>query len=547
MSDDKLAHKIIDMNARLRTERGTWESHWSESAKFTLPRKRWVQQFEGHRTQGEERSSDLYDSNAQHSLILMAAALHGLLTNPVNKFFGFTSGVPELDTQQEVRKWMAHASDQIFLRLNQVNFQTEIHENYLDQGCFGTGLFRIDDTGDDDLFNFKEHPVSEFCIAESNKGTVNMAFREFQWSLKQIVEEFGKEVFEKDISGQLSRKFASDPLEKFTVIHAVLPQGSMGSDLETTPGLKLSKVFEFGSVYVLKQLKMTLQVSGFREFPFAVPRWLKTSDEVYGRSPAMQALADIRMLDAMKQTTIQSAQLAMAPPMQMPNNTDFLPLRFKPYAVNFYRAGSKDRIEPLLTAQRIDFGIELMRDTRQIIREAFFVDQFQTVATRNPQMTATEVQERLEESLRLLGPILSRQNFELLGPTINRCLQIAIRRGAVEPPPKVLQGRNLKVSFISPIAQAQRTREAESIPRGMAMIAQLLEAKPEAMDLINEDYAVRHISDVFSWPVDLIRSKREVEEIRKSRAEAQQQVNDEQSEAIGAQTAKVQAEAIRGD
>ncbi len=546
MSLDSLAIKILDQNARMRTERGTWESHWGEAARFTLPRKRWVQQFEGNRTQGDERQHDLFDSNAQHALTLMAAALHGLLTNPVNKFFDFTTGRPELDSRTEVRRWFAHASDELFLRINQVNFQTEIHECYLDQGCFGTSLFRIDDTGDDDLFNFKAHPPSEFCIAEDNKSVVNMVYREFQWTLKQIVEEFGQEVFDRDTSGQLRRKFERDALEKYTVVHAILPRGSMGTDLETAPGLKLSNIFPFGSVYCLKNPKITLSVGGFREFPFAVPRWLKTSDEAYGRSPAMQALADIRMLDVMKQTSIQSAQLMMAPPVQMPDDTSLLPLRYKPYGVNFYRAGSRDRIEPLVQGQRVDFGIELLRDTRQIIRESFFVDQFQAVATRNPQMTATEVNERLEEALRLLGPILARQNFELLGPVVNRCLQIGIRRGAIEPPPAILQGRNVKVAFISPIAQAQRTRMAESIPRGLAMIEGILAVKPEAFDLINEDFALRHISDVFSWPVDMLRSPGEVDEIREARAEAQQQAAQEQQAAQQAEVMKNEAEAMRG-
>ncbi|PWG73491.1 phage head-tail adapter protein, partial [Enterococcus hirae] len=72
------------------------------------------------------------------------------------------------------------------------------------------------------------------------------------------------------------------------------------------------------------------------------------------------------------------------------------------------------------------------------------------------EMTAREVQERHEEKLLMLGPVIERVQNELLDPMIDRVFSIALRGNALPPPPEELEGVDLRVEYISILAQAQR-------------------------------------------------------------------------------------------
>jgi hypothetical protein len=82
---------------------------------------------------------------------------------------------------------------------------------------------------------------------------------------------------------------------------------------------------------------------GYDDFPFMVPRFVKDSVSIYGRSPAMTALPDVKMLNKMSETTIRAAQKQVDPPLMAPDDGFMLPIRTTPGSLNFYRAGTRDR------------------------------------------------------------------------------------------------------------------------------------------------------------------------------------------------------------
>ena len=62
--------------------------------------------------------------------------------------------------------------------------------------------------------------------------------------------------------------------------------------VRTPMGYDNNKNMDFVSCHVHEKSGTLLRESGFKEFPYVVPRYLKSSsNEVYGRSPAMNALA----------------------------------------------------------------------------------------------------------------------------------------------------------------------------------------------------------------------------------------------------------------
>ena len=231
-------------------------------------------------------------------------------------------------------------------------------------------------------------------------------------------------------------------------------------------GYESSARMDFISCHVHEESGVLLRESGFREFPYVVPRYLKSSsNEIYGRSPAMNALPDVKMLNTMSKTTIKAAQKQIDPPLMVPDDGFVLPVRTVPGGLNFYRAGTRERIEPLNIGSNQPLGLQMEEQRRKAIRENFFVDQLMTVQGVN--MTATEVMQRTEEKMRLLGTVLGRLQSELLQPLITRAFNLLLKNNKFAPPPETLGDQEIEIEYVSPLAKAQKTQELSSIMRGI--------------------------------------------------------------------------------
>tara|TARA_R100000781_G_scaffold42115_1_gene29007 strand:- start:911 stop:2539 length:1629 start_codon:yes stop_codon:yes gene_type:complete len=515
------AEQIIRRFEQLKNNRINWENHWQELADYVLPRK---DDIYSTRIHGEKKYNKIFDSTGIHANELLASALHGMLTNPSTQWFELTTGDEVTDQDDDVRLWLQTAVRQMHKILNNSNFQTEIHEVYLDLGSFGTSCMRMEED-DEEVIRFQSRPIYEAYVDQNNKGSIDTVYRSFSWTARQIQQEFGEEALTEDMKQQIEGKL-HDRADQYEIIHAVEPL----TDKYDGPKLK-GKGFAFRSIYVLKEKRKIISYSGFKEFPYLVPRWTKIAGEVYGRSPAMKALADIKMINQVMKTTIRSAQKTVDPPLMMPDDGILLPIKTAPGGINYYRAGSADKIEPLQTGSRVDFGFQMMEQIRMRIREAFFIDQLQLGS--GPQMTATEVSQRTEEKLRLLGPILGRQQFELLRPLIDRLFNIMVRKKLFPPAPPVLAEVMLQVRYSSQIAKAQRSADAQSFMRVFEIIGPLFQSKPEMLDNLNGDQLLRYVSRAYGLPEEVLNPLQEVIQQRMARQEQMamaQQMQQEQHE-----------------
>lgn len=503
--------QIVDRWHRMKSSRSLWESHWQQCADYVIPRKA---DITVKRTQGDKRNVDLYDSTASQSAELLAGALHGMLTNPASYWFELTTGDDVIDAKDDVRLFLQDVQIKMHSVLNNSNFQTEVHELYLDQIWAGTGCFAIEEDPQT-VVRFAERHIAEICIEENNRGLIDTVYRLFEWSAKQIVQEFGFEACSKKVQ----EAFEKDPQLKFKVIHAVQPRELKEEDKEKFG----PKFYPYESYYVLVDELHELSEGGFREFPYAVPRWTKSSGEFYGRSPTMKALPDIKMINEMMKTTLKAAQKMVDPPLMVPDDGFVLPLKTTPGGLNYYRSGSTDRIETFGDNARVDFGYQVMEDVRKRIREAFYVDQLQLA--QGPQMTATEVLQRTEEKLKLMGPMLGRQQSEFLRPMIDRVFNIMLRRKMLPPPPEALREVNgkIEVKYSSLVAKAQRVAEGNNIVRAIQTIAPFVQMDPMVTDNFNGDEAVRIIASVYGIPQKMIRDQRSIKQMREGRAQAQQE------------------------
>ena len=225
------------------------------------------------------------------------------------------------------------------------------------------------------------------------------------------------------------------------------------------------------------------------------------------------------MINKMSETTIRAAQKQIDPPLLVPDDSFILPIKTTPGGLNFYRSGSRDRIEPLMIQANTPVGLNMEEQRRQAIRQAYFVDQL--LMEQSVQMTATEVMKRNEEKMRLLAPVLGRLQSEMLRPLISRSFAILMRQGMLPPAPEDLQGLEIDIEYVSPLAKAQRGQDVQAIVQAMEILSPLNQLAP-VMDLLDTDAMAKHIADVLGVPSKVLRSTGEVEQLRQDRQQAQQ-------------------------
>ena len=505
MAQTDKAKNLLKRFDRLKSQRQNWESHWQEVADYMQPRKADVTKT---RSKGDKRTELIFDGSPLQSVELLAASLHGMLTNPSTPWFSLRFKEDDMENEDEAKEWLESATETMYAAFNKSNFQQEIFELYHDLITFGTAAMFIEED-DEDVLKFSTRHINEIFIAENDKGRIDTVFRKFHISARAAIQKFG------DISINIATKAKKDPYEEVEILHAVYPR----SDFNPKKQDKINMPFE--SIYLDAESGDELSVSGFKEFPFVVPRYLKASHEIYGRSPAMTALPDVKMLNEMSKTTIKSAQKQVDPPLLVPDDGFMLPVRTIPGGLNFYRAGTRDRIEPLNIGANTPLGLNMEEKRRNSIRNAFYVNQL--MMQNGPQMTATEVIQRNEEKMRLLGPVLGRLQSELLKPLIDRCFSIILRKNLFRQAPEFLAGKDVEIEYVSPLAKAQKSSELQSIMRAIEIMGSLANVAP-VFDHINMDKLVRHLADIVGVPQKILKPQSQLNAERQQAQQQQQQM-----------------------
>jgi hypothetical protein len=518
----KNAKRIVETTKKMKTERIPVENTWQEAFDYIIPRKGNVTTT---RLPGTEVGQDLFDTTAIQANQILGGALHGMLTNPTARFFDMIAVDEDLRDDDQVQSYLEAVADKMFVVLNNSNFQTEVHEIYLDEGAIGTACMFMGEH-EDNVVHFAARAMKEIYIEEDNLGRIDTVHRCFKWKPRQIIQEFG----EKNVPPFVYNKFMEGCDDEWAITHAVYPNENK------------SAYFKWKSCYVLDEFEIELYSSGFPEFSFAVPRWTKTSGEKYGRGPGTEMLAEIRMVNKMMETTLLGAEMTVLPPHAIQDDSVIGQFRLSPAGLTVVRAGVENPIKALVTDARIDFGYQAVEDVRKRIRAGFFVDQLQLDV--GPQMTATEVMQRTESQLRLMGPVLGRQHFEFLKPVIERLYAIMNRKKLLPPLPKQLEGRKWDVRYSSMIARSQRLSEGQNMLRGMNAVGPIWQVFPEAKDNVDPDEATRFVLELYGVPHRIMRDQNKMKGIREDRAKAQAKAAQMQQQQHESEVARNMAPAV---
>lgn len=502
-----------DRLAGLRIDRYSWWLHWDELAKFLLPRRyRWLvtpNQF----NRGSPINRMIRDNTGTLASRVLASGMLSGISSPTRPWFRLKIDGFDEDTTNPVTIWLETVKMRMLRVFAESNFYNSIAQCYADLAVFGTCVMLLYEDYED-IIRCYNPCAGEYFLANNDRLYIDTMYREMTYTVKQISQKFPKERWSNDVK-RLVEAGGASLAQEVKIIHAVEPniKGNFG----------VPKEFAFRECYFEDGQNEALPLSeaGFWENPAICARWDITGNDAYGRSPGMDALADVKQLQQETLRKAQAIEKVVNPPMVGDISLKNAPASTIPGGVT-YVAGM-DNNKGFKPAYQIQPDIAaLTQDIMEIqerIKLTFHNDLFLMISQLDTVRTATEIDARREEKLVLLGPVLTRLNDELLNPIITRTFNIMLRARLLPPPPPEIQGMPIEVAFVSMLHEAQAAVATTGIERVYAFAGGLAAVQPDILDNLDGDEAVDEMANLLDVSPRIVRSRKALAEIRKSRAE----------------------------
>lgn len=533
--EQPLVQEIKKRQAKLEKLRKKWEEHWDDIIDFIQPRRRSIK----HKSDPDHGLSEskrigkqIYDGSPTTASEILSNGIFGNMVSPSYKWFKMELPIPEIRDIREVKIWLQDCEERLYEVFRGSNFYDSMGEHIDDGVNIGTATMFIENRIEKDMTMYLPRHPREMYLSENMYGEVDTAHRKFDLEIRQAVDMFGEENLERE----LLEKYEKNPYQKVRFIHAIYPRKDRLAEKID------SKNKAWASVYIWENGREIIREGGYDVFPYATWRYRKNSDEVYGISPASEALVDIMALNQMSKDLLKIGHRAADPPVNAPASM-MGRIRLTPGGINYYQEAN-EIIQPLNQGLNFPIGKDREQSKQEIIKQHFKVDFFLMLAQIERTMTATEIVERQGEKAVILGPVIGRLTRECLKKVIDRTFILESKAGRMPEPPSVLDeygGHEIRIDYLGPLAQAQkRLFKTQGIMRSLESWTPILQMQPEVGDLVDWDKLTKEIFDSYGMPQEILKDERLVAQIRQQRVEQmarQQQL--EEAQAMGEATDKM--------
>lgn len=507
----------------LQRDRSNFDSQWQEAARRLLPADRSTFFDEGLSTgiaQGRKETQDMFDATGALALSKFASVIESLVTPQASQWHRLVPTDPDLLKVRQVREYMDTVNSLLFRYryAAKAGFVGQIQKLWRSYGCYGNGVFFIDEMDTDEGFRYKTLPLGGAYLEENHQGVPVSCYRSFRLTARQMFKQFGPAC-----PDEIMAKYNSpDEVSRtYEILHCVWENDRYMPGNSGVEGMK------FLSVYIYRQGEKPLSLGGYHSFPFAFARAARSGEETYGRGPAQLVLPSIKVLNEQKKTMLRQGHRIVDPVLLAFDDGAISTISLRPGAVNYGGVSADGR--PLIHALptgNLAVGHDLMELERLSINDAFLITLFQILVDA-PQMTATEVLERAREKGMLIAPTAGAIQAEVLSTLVERELDIASRQGILPPYPAAFVGAELsyEIEYDSPISRMARAENAAGFMRSLQTAVDFFTATqdPAPLDWFDFDQAMPAIQDINGSPVAWTRTKDAVLEIRKQRAQQAQQ------------------------
>ena len=508
-----LAEQKLKKYQKAKAFRENWVPLFEECYEYALPQRESFYYEEA----GQRRDEKIFDETAVVGVQEFASRLQSGIVPNFARWADLMSGseVPK-DQREAIDNELDEVTEYVFEVLQNSNFSQEVHESFMDLAV-GTGVLCVEEGDSINPINFTAIPLPHVVLDTGPDDKIDHVFRE----RKKIPFDDLKILFP---NGQFDPKV----------------EQQMGKDRETTV-LELvcrdyskrneEAYYHYAFCMSTKTTLYEKQMKGVGSNPFICFRWSKCSGEVYGRGPILNALSAIKTTNLTIELILENAQMSISGIYQMEDdgvvNVDTINL--VPGTIIPKAMGSAG-LQPIQAAGRFDVAQLVLNDMRLNIRKALFMDMLAD-PNKTP-ATATEVAERMADLSRRMGSSFGRLQAELVQPVLQRVIYILKKQGRIEVP--TVNGREVKVRSVSPLAQAQANEDISSVARFLELVGGAF--GPEMMQmLIDSEKTAIFLSKKFGVPESLIRDeeqRRQIAAVAQQMAQ-QQMVQQQQGMQVG--------------
>ena len=505
----------------MSSEQSSWISDWKQLVRNFSPRS------------GRFTASDRNKGGRINTLInpipllakrTLTSGLMTGITSPARPWFRLAPPDPAMADFGPVRFWLDEVERMIYKVFATSNLYKTLPKIYEENGVFGTAAM-IQDEDFDSITRFSQFTIGEYMLDVNGESRVDTFARQYEETVYQMVSKFGLDNVSQSVKDNYDRGNYSVWVP---VNHEIEPAGL--ADYES---IQIPERFKWRSVYYEPGSSDVgdkfLRVKGYNDFPVHGPRWDAKTGDTYGYSPGMDALGGGKALQIKERELGKGISKLVAPPTVSPVDLQNKNLSLIAGANSF----SDDAAQKFRAVYQIDPRVgELNNDifrSEDHINRLFYVDLFLLISNQDDVRTATEIAARQEEKLLQLGPVLEGLHDELLDPLIDRTFNMLVRLSQpgwlgvgpqlLPPPPAELLGSDLKVEYISILAQAQKLVSTGATERWVGFTGQLASLAPEALDKLNVDEIVDSMAEDLGVPAKMVASEKEVQAKREARAE----------------------------
>ena len=414
------------------------------------------------------------------------------------------------------------------------NWYTEFAQLFQDVVTFGTSpLIIYEDYAD--VIRCYNPCAGEYLLAVGSRLSVDTLYREFTYTVAQIVEFFRIENCPTEVQNAW-REGGGSLDREFVVAHAIEPNFPISSRTGGGSIQPVPRHFTWRELYWLRGFPSDrpLSVRGFTERPFMAVRWSKTSNDAYGRGPGMDALPGSRQLQRQEERAGEYIDKMVRPPMGADISLERKPASIISGEITYYdAAGGKQMMHPLfeVNGQGMQPMLTSIERVEARINKAFYVPTFLVITQMEGVQPRNEFElaQRVGEKIQELGPVIELFEQEV-ADGVQRVVSIMRRRNLLKPMPASLRGQPIKMTYTSIMKQAQRQAQLASIERGLTLFGKLSEAAqvaqvPQPLRIINLDETARDYCDLSGFPAKDVYTKEQVaamDDAKHQQAQAQQ-------------------------
>lgn len=521
-----LAQQLCSRLGQMKLSRSIYESHWSDCYKYGAPeRQQSFSTTQSQKSQREQERAELVDSTAAESIQLLVSMIMSGVTPANTIWFQATpDGMDDISHITDGERWLEEVCQFMWRNIHAANFDSEAFETITDVSVAGWGILYTDiNHKEGGGYVFESWSIGNCWIASSHpNGLIDTIYREHEMTALAMVNTYGESKCSTDVVNAAT----VEPDRRFKVLHVIQPRKTKGAG-------QLNTDMPFASYHIDVSNKIMMKESGYQEFPCSVPRLRRLPNSVYGNGQMSVALPDAKTCNELMRQTLRAADMQICGMWIAEDDGVLNPYTVKVGPRKVIVANSIDSMKRLDDGVNFQISEYLLNTLQNGIRKKLMADSLPPVGQQ--QMTATEINTRVEIIRQMLGPLYGRLQSEFLLPLLDRCFGLALRSGVLGKPPQELWGANLSFKFISPMARSQRLNEVVATEQFIASLAQMAGVDKTVLDVVNFDAAANVVGKGRGVPQSIMRTDEEVQQLRDERQKA---IQEQQQQAMQQQAAQ---------